>query len=215
LEISQHLAIAHLNSQKKNLEVNELGCLLNEEQKTFYKGHIIEYFNKDLINPMIKANRETEGFQTFIEAKLPFLISNLEVYYRFEAIKSLIIKSIISTKTKITLILPNVLPEILSYCSEYAYLQKEVNLVLISNWDIEKYGNIISNMMMLGNVQIRQIYFNPSFFGIFKDEKELILAPFIENLEEMLCIQSTDLEFVKFLNQIIPPIFNANSRPIS
>ena len=215
LEISQHLAIAHLNSQKKNLEVNELGCLLNEEQKTFYKGHIIEYFNKDLINPMIKANRETEGFQTFIEAKLPFLISNLEVYYRFEAIKSLIIKSIISTKTKITLILPNVLPEILSYCSEYAYSQKEVNLVLISNWDMEKYGSIISNMVILGNVQIRQIYFNPSFFGIFKDEKELILAPLIENLDEMLCIQSIDLEFAKFFNQIIVPIFNANSQPIS
>ncbi len=215
LEISQHLAIAHLNSQKKNLEVNELGCLLNEEQKTFYKGHIIEYFNKDLINPMIRANWETEGFQTFIETKLPLLISNLDVYYGFEAIKTLINKTIISTKTKITLILPSVLPEILSYCSEYAYHQKETNLVLISNWDMEKYGSIISNMVMLGNIQIRQIYFNPSFFGVFKDGKELLLAPLIENLDEMLCIQSTDLEFVKFLNQIITPIFDANSRPIS
>ncbi len=215
LEISQHLAIAHLNSQKKNLEVNESGCLSNEEQKSFYTGHLIEFFNKDLINPMIKANWENQDFRLFIETQFPLLISKLQVFYGFEPIKSLITSMIISTKTKITLILPNVLPEILSYCSEYAYHQKEVNLVLISCWDMEKYGSIISNMIMLRNIQIRHVHFNPSFYGVFKDEKELVLAPIIENPNEMLSIQSLDPEFVKFLNQIILPIFNANSRPIS
>ena len=215
LEISQHLAMAHLNAQNKNLEVNDIGCLLNEEQKTFYRGHVVEYFNKDFIDPMIRVNMKYEDFQAFIETRLPLLISNLEVYYGFEAIKSLIFKMINDTKASISLILPVVHPEILSYCSKYAFKNKEAKIVLISYWDMEMYGNIISKMIMLGNIQIRQLISPPSFFGIFKDEKELILMPINENLNEMLGIKSIDPEFVKFLNQIIVPIFNANSRPIS
>ncbi len=195
LEISQHLAIAHLNSQNRNLVVNDSGCLLDDEQKTFYRGHIIEYFNKDLINPMVRANKDNTEFQTFIKTKFPVLISNLEVYYGFEAIKSLIFKMIINTKDTISLILPIVHPEILSYCSEYAFKNKEIKLVLISYWDMEKYGNIIPKMVMLGNIQIRQLLSPPSFFGIFKDENELILAPLIEDLNEILGIQSIDPEF--------------------
>jgi len=144
---------------------------------------------------------------------LPKLISKLEVYFGFEAINSLILKAIIKTDSKISLILPIVPPEILSNCSEYAFQKRNVKFVLISHWVMKMYGNILSKMILLGNIQIRQLA-SPAFsFGIFKDENELILAPMNEDLNELMCIRSTDTEFIKFLGSICIPIFNAISRP--
>ncbi len=213
LEIRQHLTIAHLNAPKTDLHLDDAGKLINEDQVKFYQSHILEYFNKDFITPMKLANREYEDFQIFINIEFPKLISNLEVYYTLESLKSLVLKSIENTNEKIDIILPLAHPEILSYCSEYSYKNKVVNFVLISFWDMEMYGNILSKMSMLGNIQIRQLSAPANSFIILRDETEIILAPSTENLEEITCVRSIDIEFVKFFGNLIP-MFAGVSRPI-
>ena len=213
LEIRQHLAMAHLSAPKKDLDVDDTGKLLNESQITFYRNQILEYFNKDFITPMILANKENEDFQRFIDIEFPRLISNLKVFYTFESIKSLILEAIENTNEKIHLILPLTHPEILSCCSECSFQKREAKFILTSYWDMEMYGNIISKMLMLENIQIRQLSAAAHSFIIVRDETEVILAPLYDNLEELVCIKSSDPEFVNFFGNLVL-IHNSQSRPI-
>ncbi|KKN08680.1 hypothetical protein LCGC14_1054170 [marine sediment metagenome] len=103
------------------------------------------------------------------------------------------------------------IPEILLYCSEFAYSNKNVRLTLTSNWDFEVYGKIHSQMKILGNIEIRQLMRPFNFIGIFKDEDELILAPLSQDLNNLVCIRSMHYEFVVFYKSCLLPILQASS----
>ncbi len=132
-----------------------------------------------------------------------------------EGLRQLVINNISKTKTLIHIILPLILPEFLSYVSEYAYKEKEVNFVLTSHWDMSVYGEIISNMIALGNIQIRQLAYSGDVIAVVKDNEELILAPISNNLESLLCIRIRVPEIVNFFNQVFFPVYLGQSRPVS
>ena len=213
LEIRQRLAMIHLSSPKTDLQVDNTGKLLKEDQITFYRTQVLEYYNKDFINPMVQANKENEAFKKFINLEFPKLISNSEVYYTLESLKSLILKSIENTDKLIYLILPIIHPEILSYCSEYAFQRKEVMFILVSYWDLSLYGKILSSMTALGNIQIRQLTMPTNSLIIRRDDSELLLALIEKNPEDIICIKSEDTGLVKFLGDMVH-IYMGMSRPI-
>ena len=91
----------------------------------------------------------------------------------------------------------------------------DATFVLISHWDMSIYGGILSKMVSLGNVQIRQLAFPGAFFGVLKDNEELILTPILFNLENLLSIKIRAPEVISFFKQGIFPIFFGQSRPVS
>lgn len=70
-------------------------------------------------------------------------------------------------------------------------------------------------MNKLGNIQVRRLERPYSFFVTIRDDKELILTPFSNNLEGILSIKSTDGEFIHFYKTILLTILNGTSVPIN
>ena len=209
------LAVTRLNLKDPKMKTNSYGLILDENLKTHYGKVLMSFFHKDFIAPMVSANRHDSNFMNFFQNTLGTLNFEYETYCGLEGLKQLVINNISTTKTLIHMILPLILPEFLSYVSEYAYKEKEAKFVLISHWDMNIYGEILSKMITLGNIQIRQLAFSSDVIAVMKDKEELILAPISNNLENLLCIRIRAPEIVNFFNQVFFPLYMGQSRPIS
>lgn len=214
IEFRHQLALTLLNIKLPNLNTNTEGLILDENSKKIYGEAIMSFFHKDFIFPMMSANTENQNFMNFAKNMLIRFNFEYEVYFGLEEFKQLVINNICNTQTSIHIILPLVFPEFLRDVSEHAYKKKEANFIVISQWDMIMYGEILSKIVALGNVQIRHSAITETFFGLLRDNKELILTPISNNLEKLLSIRIKVPEIIEFFKQSVFPISGAHSRPI-
>ena len=215
LEFRHYLALTHLNIRLPNLNTNSEGLILDENSKKHYGEAIMSFFHKDFIIPIISANIHDADFMNFAQNILLNINFEYEIYFGLEEFKQLVLNNICNTQTLIHIISPVIFRELLRDVSEYAYKKTDATFVLISHWDMSIYGGILSKMVSLGNVQIRQLAFPGAFFGVLKDNEELILSPISFNLENLLSIKIRAPEVINFFKQGIFPIFFGQSRPVS
>jgi hypothetical protein len=131
-----------------------------------------------------------------------------------EALIAAVKSAVYRTKSSIIIVMPKVIPEILQLISEFAYQKKAARFMLTSAFDMATYGDIIKKMMLLGNIQFRNLTGAGDFFAVTRDAEEVILAPVTTKETEMVAIISNQEQYSKLYSQIIGPVFQANSRPI-
>lgn len=199
----------------KDLKHNAEGKVIDDKGLVFYREAIIKFFEKKFITAFIDANRDKKDFRTFVDDIYPKLVSELEVFYGCETLINLITSLISNTKDVAYIYTPIAIQEVLSFISEWAFKNKDKKIVFYSFWEEELFDKIYSNMNNLGNIQVRRLWSPYSFFVAMRDEKELILTPFSNNLEGIISIKSKDGEFVHFYKKILIPILNGASIPIN
>ena len=131
-----------------------------------------------------------------------------------EALIAAVKDTIHRTKSSIIIVTPTVIPEILQLCSQVAFQKKAARFLLTSHWDLARYGDIITKMKTLGNIQFRQLKSKGDFFAVTRDAEEVILAPASKKDEEIIAVISEETGYAILYSQFIGPIFQANSRPI-
>jgi sugar-specific transcriptional regulator TrmB len=143
-------------------------------------------------------------------------ISNVTTWHTtgVEALISAIKDTIHRTKSSIIIVTPTVIPEILQLCSQVAFQKKAARFLLTSHWNLAQYGDIITKMKTLGNIQFRQLKTKGEFFAVTRDAEEVILAPASKKDEEIIAVVSEEKGYAILYSQFIGPIFQANSRPI-
>jgi hypothetical protein len=122
-------------------------------------------------------------------------------------------EAVYRTKSSIIIVSPIVIPELLQLISEYAYQKKAARFMITSNWGPE-YQEILKKMMLLGNIQFRNLTTQGEYIAVTRDAEEVILAPYTDNEAELISIVSNHPAYAKLYSQFIGPIFQANSRPI-
>jgi len=131
-----------------------------------------------------------------------------------EALIAAVKDTIHRTKSSIIIVTPTVIPEILQLISQVAFQKKAARFLLTSHWDLARYGDIITKMKTLGNIQFRQLKSKGDFFAVTRDAEEVILAPASKKDEEIIAVISEESGYAILYSQFIGPIFQANSRPI-
>jgi sugar-specific transcriptional regulator TrmB len=131
-----------------------------------------------------------------------------------EALVAAIKDTIFRTKSSIIIVTPVVIPQILQLCSQIAFEKKAARFLLTSHWDLNRYGDIITKMKGLGNIQFRQLKSQGDFYACTRDAEEVILAPAAKKDENIVSVISEEEGYAQLYSQFIGPIFQANSRPI-
>ncbi len=131
-----------------------------------------------------------------------------------EALIAAIKDTIHRTKSSIIIVTPTVIPEILQLISQIAFQKKAARFLLTSHWNLAQYGDIITKMKTLGNIQFRQLKSKGHFYAVTRDAEEVILAPASKKDEDIVAVISEEEGYAILYSQFIGPIFQANSRPI-
>lgn len=118
------------------------------------------------------------------------------------------------TKSSIIIVTPTVIPEILQLISQVAFQKKAARFLLTSHWNLAQYGDIITKMKTLGNIQFRQLKSKGDFYAVTRDAEEVLLAPASKKDEDIVAVISEEEGYAILYSQFIGPIFQANSRPI-
>ncbi len=202
-------------SDLHNLKRYANGKIIEEKSLVFCREAIINFFEKRFPKAYIESNTDKKDFKNFFDDIYPKLVINLEVFYGIETLISLI-NTLISNTTDVAYIyIPLPFPEILSFISEWTFKNKEKKIVFYSFWEEAFFDKIYSGMDNLGNIQVRRLGAPYSFFVALRDEKELILTPFSNNLESIISIKSKDSELIHFYKKILITILNEDSIPIN
>ena len=131
-----------------------------------------------------------------------------------EALIAAIKDTIHRTKSSIIIVTPTVIPEILQLISQVAFQKKAARFLLTSHWNLAQYGDIITKMKTLGNIQFRQLKSKGDFYAVTRDAEEVLLAPASKKDEDIVAVISEEEGYAILYSQFIGPIFQANSRPI-
>jgi len=131
-----------------------------------------------------------------------------------EALIAAIKDTIHRTKSSIIIVTPIVIPEILQLISQVAFQKKAARFLLTSHWNLAQYGDIITKMKTLGNIQFRQLKSKGDFYAVTRDAEEVLLAPASKKDEDIVAVISEEEGYAILYSQFIGPIFQANSRPI-
>lgn len=214
VEMQRHLTTARFEIQKQDIKVDNSGKVIDEDVKTNLKGYIIGKLRKPYIDPLIQANKGNTQYLQNLAQVLEEGVAQLEVYFGGEAFISLISSTLLNTQNSINIIFSHPLLEVLTHCAEFAYNNKEKSITLIASWDMEVFGEILSKLISLGNIQVKHLYLPSDLYAVFKDDNIVILAPASEDLNTLVCIKSTHKDLIAFFSSFILPIFNAQSRPI-
>ena len=198
----------------EDLKPDANGKIVDEKELAFCKEAIITFFDNGFMKAFVDANMYKEDFRTFINDIYPKLVSKLEVFYGGDILINLIMSIISNTKDSAYIYIPIPLREVLLFVSEWAFKNEDKKIVLYSFWEENLYDRIFSNMVKLGNIQVRRLGYPYGFFLALRDENELILTPF-SPLEEIISVKSKDGEFINFYKTILIPILNGASMPIN
>ncbi len=131
-----------------------------------------------------------------------------------EALIAAIKDTIHRTKSSIIIVTPTVIPEILQLISQVAFQKKAARFLLTSHWNLAQYGDIITKMKTLGNIQFRQLKTKGNFYAVTRDAEEVLLAPASKKDEDIVAVISEEEGYAILYSQFIGTIFQANSRPI-
>ncbi|MHA1660657.1 MAG: hypothetical protein ACTSUT_16220, partial [Promethearchaeota archaeon] len=160
--------------------------------------------NEDILNDIFKAS-----------SSIPE-IGKITTWHTIgrDALISCIKDAIYRVKSSIIIVTPVVIPEILQVISEIAFQKKAARFMITSHWDMNLYGNILSKMKQLGNIQFRQLSQAGDYYAVTRDAEEVIIAPYTNVDSQIVSIVSNQMAYAKLYSQFIGPIFQANSRPI-
>jgi len=130
------------------------------------------------------------------------------------ALINVIKDAIYRVKSSIIIVTPQVEPEILQLCSQWAYQKKAARFMLTTQWNLAQYGDIITKMKALGNIQFRNLNTQGEYYACTRDAEEVIICPASSKESEMIAMVSNQDGYAKLYSSVIGPMFLSNSRPL-
>ncbi|MHA1714599.1 MAG: helix-turn-helix domain-containing protein [Promethearchaeota archaeon] len=118
------------------------------------------------------------------------------------------------TKSSIIIVTPTAVPEILELVFSVAYERRAKKFFLTTHWDLNRYGEIIKKMSVVGNIQFRQLKTAGEYWAVVRDAEEVMLAPDADKDYDIVCIVSEQEGYAKLYSGVIGPMFQAQSTPL-
>jgi len=86
--------------------------------------------------------------------------------------------------------------------------------MLTTQWNLAQYGDIITKMKALGNIQFRNLNTQGEYYACTRDAEEVIICPASSKESEMIAMVSNQDGYAKLYSSVIGPMFLSNSRPL-
>ncbi|MFX0101132.1 MAG: hypothetical protein ACFFCS_16270 [Candidatus Hodarchaeota archaeon] len=130
-----------------------------------------------------------------------------------ENITAFINEALFNTRSSSIVVTPECVPAILETMTQAAYQKKGVKFFYTTKWDIGTYKEILKRMVMLGNVQFRDLKSSSRIWSMTRDGEEILIAP-EEKGENLVGLVSTQGGYARLFSQVIGPMFQAQSKPL-
>ncbi len=127
------------------------------------------------------------------------------------------LKEMISkTSSSLLIYTPHVIPEILESISISSYRKKRVRFLMAANTDKDKYQNIFNKMLLLGNVQFRDMPTPINYYWCARDGREFLIGKQAENSDDIFSmIHENELHGNDFYDLIGTYFLNLSSPLLS
>ena len=119
-----------------------------------------------------------------------------------------------NTKSSIIFHTPQITSELLQFISQKAYEKKAVRFLWITNIDYEKEYSILLNILMLGNIQIRNLKKKCNYYYFTRDAKEVLIGKCEENSIESISVIYEQEDVMEDMSREMGPYLLKESVPI-